>query len=88
MSRQSHARPQIASTVRTSPSCHAGSLTPNTAASLPQSSLESGGRVALVGHSAVAIGATAGTASPCRAAAANVAIARSCQVVPPVPAAW
>ena len=43
-------RAKIASTVRVSPSCHAGRRSPNTVANLPQSSRESGGRVAFVGH--------------------------------------
>ena len=53
---------KIAATVRASPSCHGGRRSPNTAASLPQSSRESGGRFALVGHSAVATGTTVGIA--------------------------
>ena len=55
---------KIASTVRTSPSCHAGSRRPNTAASLPQSRREAAGRFALVGHSSVGIGAIVGTGTP------------------------
>ena len=44
--------------VRTRLSRQGGSRMPNTASSLPQSSRESAGRLALVGQSAVAIGAT------------------------------
>ena len=81
-------RRKSASMVRASPSCHGGRRSPNTAASLPQSSRELGGRFALVGHSAVAIGTSVGIAWPWRAAASNVAVASPCHVVSPVPAAW
>jgi hypothetical protein len=87
IARFDHAPRRIVSTVRLTLSCHAGSRSPNTAASLLQSSLESGGRTARVGHSFVEIGSTFGTFRPCCAAAMNVAVANSCQVAAPVPAA-
>ena len=78
---------KIASIVRVSASCQGGRRTPNTASSRPQSSRESGGRLARVGQSAVAIGTTLGAARPWRDAMAKISVASPCHVVSPVPAA-
>lgn len=75
-----------ASTTAVRLSCQGGNVIPKRLAKRSQFNRESGGRRAGVGQSAVVIARRSGAARPCRDAALNVAAAKPCHVVDPLPA--